>query len=115
MAATVSTSDPRSLKALDILQTADRWLRIRVAEGQHIYAVPSQSAPGAAYVTDTDTCTCPDFERRQEPCKHVLAVRLHIERLSQPAQRPTPPPREYTAEQLKAASALYDRLFPDEG
>jgi transposase len=47
------------------------------------YIVPSQSGQGKyAVVVDGDkaTCTCPDYELRAEPCKHVFAVRIVIQR-----------------------------------
>ena len=25
------------------------------------------------------TCTCPDFQHRHQPCKHLIAARLHVE------------------------------------
>lgn len=47
------------------------------------YIVPSQSGQGKYAVTDAETptarCTCPDFELRGEPCKHVWAVRVVIQ------------------------------------
>src|SRR4051794_16906585 len=42
-----------------------------------LWAVPSQSGSGNYWVrldTETPTCTCPDFEERSQPCKHVFAV-----------------------------------------
>ena len=47
------------------------------------YIVPSQSGAGKyAVIVDGDkaTCTCPDYELRAEPCKHVYAVRIVIQR-----------------------------------
>lgn len=40
-----------------------------------VWLVPSQSNPGT-YVVDSATreCSCPDFEARGQPCKHVFAV-----------------------------------------
>lgn len=40
------------------------------------YVVPSQSSPSTRYLVDVEerTCTCPDFDLRREPCKHVHAV-----------------------------------------
>ncbi len=120
----------RAYKALEIAASADRWLRVGVADGQVAYAIPSQFKPGLGYVVDVDTCTCRDFELRQEPCKHVLAVRLHLEHLSgeggrsipsvstatpQPCNQRSAAPRQYTPEQLAEASAVYDKLFPVEG
>ena len=46
------------------------------------YKVPSQSGNGS-YVVSVDGepfCTCPDFEKRQEPCKHIYAVEFIIQR-----------------------------------
>ena len=50
------------------------------------YKVPSQSGNGS-YVVNTDGepfCTCPDFEMRQQPCKHVYAVEFLIRREERP-------------------------------
>jgi transposase len=47
------------------------------------YIVPSQSGQGKYAVIvngDKATCTCPDYELRAEPCKHVFAVRIVIQR-----------------------------------
>ena len=46
------------------------------------YIVPSQSGQGKYAVMvsgDKPTCTCPDFESRGEPCKHVWAVQIVIQ------------------------------------
>ena len=44
--------------------------------------VPSQSGKGNYMVSldDKPFCTCPDFENRQEACKHVYAVQYTVER-----------------------------------
>ena len=50
------------------------------------YKVPSQSGNGS-YVVNTDGepfCTCPDFELRQRPCKHIYAVEFIIQREERP-------------------------------
>jgi uncharacterized Zn finger protein len=42
-----------------------------------LWDVPSQSGPGSYRVdlAGTDpTCSCPDFELRSQPCKHIFAV-----------------------------------------
>ena len=46
------------------------------------YKVPSQSNNGTYVVSlNGETfCSCPDFERRQQACKHVYAVQYTIER-----------------------------------
>ena len=46
------------------------------------YKVPAQSRSGS-YLVNFDRgpyCTCPDFEERQKPCKHVFAVEAFLRR-----------------------------------
>ena len=50
------------------------------------YKVPSQSGSGS-YVVNLDGepfCTCPDFEKHQQPCKHIYAVEFIIQREERP-------------------------------
>src|ERR1041385_5924761 len=62
--------EPRQQKAIEIAAKAkltrkgDTWL------------VPSQSDPNP----QAPTCTCPDFEARQLPCKHIFAVEIVVQR-----------------------------------
>lgn len=68
--------DGREMRALAIAATTN--LR-RNSAG---WVVPSQSGPGT-YTVSNDalpTCTCPDYELRQEACKHVLAVQYTLRR-----------------------------------
>ena len=46
------------------------------------WLVPSQSRQDEQYLVDEEqrTCTCPDWEKHQEPCKHVFAVEYTIQR-----------------------------------
>ena len=113
MTITVSTADPRSLKALALLEGADRWQKGHTRDGRSFYAVPSQSGD-VLHMADTRACTCRDFERRQQPCKHVLAVRLHVARLKaqQPRRRPA---RQHTPAEIAEGSAKYAELFREEG
>lgn len=59
---------------------AERGRRIarrgRIRRAGRYYVVPSQSNPSARYMVDVEerTCTCPDFDLRRAPCKHVHAV-----------------------------------------
>jgi SWIM zinc finger len=75
---TTSSQDPRSTKAVALAAGAGQWLKCHTRDGRKRYGVPSQSAAGLYYLADCRTCTCPDFQRRQQACKHVLAVRLHV-------------------------------------
>jgi SWIM zinc finger len=52
--------------------------------GKH-WGVPSQTGNGDSYKVDNanpdwPTCTCPDFELRHAPCKHIYAVEYTMER-----------------------------------
>ena len=47
------------------------------------WKVPSQSGNGSYIVNldhGTPFCTCPDFEKRQQPCKHIHAVEYVVQR-----------------------------------
>jgi transposase len=57
--------------------------RTKIAFDGHTWTVPSQSGNGSHRVLLTATtaaCTCDDFQLRQQPCKHCLAVRFVLER-----------------------------------
>lgn len=73
MNVTLSTDNPRSLKALQLTARAADWLSL--PDGG--YGIPSQCHAGAFYAADCTSCTCPDFQYRREACKHQLAVRLY--------------------------------------
>jgi len=51
------------------------------------WKVPSQSGNGS-YIVNLDHgnpfCTCPDFEKRQQPCKHIHAVEYVVQRETKP-------------------------------
>src|ERR687883_265967 len=72
-----TAADPRADRARFIASTASQWLKCHTAAGKR-YGIPAQSQPGRYYLTDTRTCDCPGAQRRGLPCKHVLAVRLHV-------------------------------------
>jgi hypothetical protein len=84
----IDPTDARSIRALDVLATAPDWLatRVRREDGSAVkaYAIPSQSRPSLRHLADCRACTCEDYLRRGVPCKHVLAVRLHVARLKGP-------------------------------
>ncbi|MFI5397237.1 MAG: transposase [Candidatus Binatia bacterium] len=59
--------------------------------GNETWIVPSQSLNGKYAVTVSEEgrqCTCPDFELRQQPCKHVFAVEYVIKRESVTETKP---------------------------
>ncbi|HEY7329016.1 MAG TPA: SWIM zinc finger family protein [Gemmataceae bacterium] len=72
----MTPSDARQQRALEILATG------KIDRQGHIFFVPSQSGkPRRSVMLDpTPSCDCADFETRQLPCKHILAVQLFLER-----------------------------------
>ena len=74
MVVTVSHEDPRSIRALAVLATADQWTKGHTKDGRPFFVVPGSR--GRIYWTDTRDCTCPDRQERQVACKHMLAVRM---------------------------------------
>lgn len=77
--------DTRELKALQIAAT------MPIKRRQHAWVVPSQTGHGEYTVCHPTlghlegalhglTCTCPDFELRQLPCKHIIAVEYTVKR-----------------------------------
>ena len=93
MTITVSTDDRRSVKALEVYATADRWQKGHRHDGRSFYAVPSSSEPNLLHLTDTRECSCQDFQLRRLPCKHVLAVRMRVAVLGGTARLRTEKPR----------------------
>lgn len=81
--------DARQEKAEQILATG------MIIRKGHIYFVPSQSGkPPRSVMLDSEigpSCDCPDWELRQLPCKHILAVQMMLEREQQGILLPNPP------------------------
>lgn len=50
------------------------------------FFVPSQTNAGSGYVVNLSarTCSCPDYEERQQPCKHVFALQYVRHELEMP-------------------------------
>ncbi len=86
----VNANDARHQRALEILATG------KIDRQGHIFFVPSQSGkPRRSVMLDpTPSCDCPDFDLRQLPCKHILAVQLMLEREKngEPLPEPVEPP-----------------------
>jgi len=99
MTITIDSTDKRSVRALAVLSTADRWVRgHRKQDGRSFYAVPSASDASRVYMVDTRECTCPDFLHRGVDCAHILAVRLKVAQLTaaEPKRKPMKPAASFT-------------------
>ena len=60
------------IAALTKITKDQRGYRVRSGSSDRVYFVdPDENAP---------SCTCPDFMTPARPCKHVYAVRLHVQR-----------------------------------
>jgi transposase len=73
----MDTTSTRQQKAIEI---ADKF---RIVESSGKWIVPSQNSQkkyAVHVVGDFGDCTCPDFELRREACKHVMAVRITLQR-----------------------------------
>lgn len=87
---TLTSSELRHSKAILIAADAGQWLRPdRLIDGRRAVGIPSQTKRGLYHWTDGVTCSCYDFRRRQQACKHVTAYRLDaIARASKPQPKP---------------------------
>lgn len=72
--------------------------RIKHVDGS-MWFVPSDNAGGHLVNVDTATCTCPDFQRHRQRCKHLFAVEIVR------AQTPPRPTGEVTKRELKNVQA----------
>ena len=74
--------DPRQQRGLLIAAIS------RIEQKQPgLWTVPSQTGDGKYWVKtggESPTCTCPDFETRAQPCKHIWAVQYTIQREQHP-------------------------------
>jgi transposase len=71
--------DPREERGLEIANTK------KLKQNQFgIWHVPSQTGVGEYFVNLSDVnrpvCSCPDFEERDKPCKHIYAVAYFVVR-----------------------------------
>src|SRR5581483_6273423 len=70
--------EARQQRGLEIAATTE------LRKKGELWLVPSSTGTGT-YVVDTSafgpaSCTCPDYELRGEPCKHVYAVEFTLRR-----------------------------------
>jgi transposase len=101
--------DEREQKALVIAATSKIERR-----GSETWIVPSQSCNGKYAVTVTaegKACTCPDFELRQLPCKHVMAVQYVLFREQTTETKPDGTVSTTTTE-TKAVRVTYAQNWP---
>lgn len=109
------TMEARQLKALEIATT------FRITQSGDAWIVPSQSRATTYTVRLSPfSCSCPDFEKRQQACKHLLAVLELIQHNATGEAIPTPEPikkmaskqewHEYNLAQVNEKSKLLSLL-----
>ena len=80
----VDATAKRRLRGMEIAAT------VQIGKNTAGYIVPSKSGNRFYLVKldDTPSCTCPDFELRRQPCKHIWAVWFVIQREESPKEKP---------------------------
>ncbi len=74
-AITLSTTDKRDGKALALFARCAEWQQGKTKDGKPFFAIPSSEA-NAFHMTNTRECSCADFQKAGNRCKHVRAVCL---------------------------------------
>ncbi len=99
--------DPRRVQRARDIQ-AKGWVAVTKAAPDHLEARVSGNYDAAIHLQGglTLRCTCPDFQKRgaalNQPCKHILALALHVDSrqtvqpavAAPPGESPTPPQEE---------------------
>lgn len=85
--------EPRKIKGAEIARLG----RLRERRPQ-MWLVPSQSHSGtyAVDMRDGPTCTCPDYEKNSQFCKHIFAVEIFRGQLSISGDAVMDEPMKYT-------------------
>lgn len=104
--------DIREAKAVEL---ADRGRVVKRPNGWLVYSLNSSEK---YHVTVLPlTCSCSDFELRQEPCKHILAVQITLSREvnGSPAQpKPETPPIQWPRKTYQQDWPNYDAAQQNE-
>jgi transposase len=91
-------------------QIADR---ARITRNGNLWLVPSQSGKGKYRVdAEAKRCTCPDFDFRQQPCKHIFAVQFTIEQIEKTTTTVTEKGKTTVTETVKVTRKTYKQEWP---
>jgi hypothetical protein len=94
------------------LQIAERF---PITQQGRLYIVPSQSGRGRYKVdAERQSCTCPDFDFRRQPCKHLFAVQHVIERTTKTTTKTDARGNTTTTttETVKVTRKTYPQVWP---
>ena len=91
-------------------QIADRYC---ITQNGNLYLVPSQSGRGKYKVDPAaQTCSCPDFDFRRQPCKHIFAVEITIRREQKTTTDAQGNTTTTTTETVKVKRQTYPQVWP---
>jgi transposase len=94
----------REQKGLQIAQ------RAHIKRDGNLWLVPSQSGHGKYKVdAEAESCSCPDYDFRRQPCKHIYAVQVTIE---QTKTTVTENGKTTTTETVKVTRKTYAQVWP---
>src|ERR1051326_8122912 len=109
----LSSSESRHAKAIAILANRGQWLRtMQLRDGRPVIGIPSQTQRGVVHLVapDGSACSCQDFVRRRQACKHALAVKLY--RIGRGAeQQPARVVVDGLSAMVHARAQRYDDIF----
>ena len=99
----------RQQKGLRLAQTAN------IRRHGNLWVVPSETGKGK-YTVDAKVqrCTCPDWDFRRQPCKHIFAVQVTIEReqTTVTETKPDGTTTTTTTEAVKVTRKTYRQEWP---
>jgi transposase len=92
------------------LQIADKAKIVRKGD---LWLVPSQTGGGLYKVDfENEHCSCPDYEFRRQPCKHVFAVKYAIEKTVYTKSTVTENGKTTTTETIEVERKTYKQEWP---
>ena len=88
---------------------------MKLRDGRAVIGIPGQTNRGVVHLValDGSACSCCDLVRRQQPCKHALAVKL--DRISRSAApQPASVVVDGLSELVRHRAAEYVRIFGED-
>ncbi|MBV9581454.1 MAG: SWIM zinc finger family protein [Chloroflexi bacterium] len=111
---TLTSSESRHAKALALLTSRGQWIRsMTLRDGRAVIGIPSQTRRGVVHLVapDGSACSCHDYVRRQQACKHALAVRLDRISRGAVAVQPASVVIDGLSAVVRARAQRYDDIF----
>ncbi|HEX8494809.1 MAG TPA: transposase [Pyrinomonadaceae bacterium] len=87
--------------------------KVRIVREGNLYLVPSQSGHGKYRVdAEKQRCSCPDFDFRRQPCKHLFAVRFTLEEIERTKTTVVEDGKTTVTETIKVTRKTYAQAWP---